>query len=86
MSTSTLAKPTGAPKNFETIRACMSIAFGPSETSAPTFSQAPVFTQSCEIESVLLPLLASMAVATSLESPELQRVVFRVCFFGAPLA
>ena len=42
MSTSTLAKPTEAPKNFEPIRVYMSTAFGSPETSATVFSQSCV--------------------------------------------
>merc|ERR1712066_640387 len=73
-------KPTDAPRNFAPIRESAPIARDTSCTSAPVFSQ------SCEIEFMLLTRWASMALATNLESSELQRLVVKILSRGTQLA
>merc|ERR1712111_331132 len=73
-------KPTEAPKNLDPIRESAPIARETSVTSAPVFSQ------SCEIEFMLLTRCASMALATNFDNSELQRLVVRIFSRGTQLA
>mmetsp|Transcript_65463 Transcript_65463/g.184340 ORF Transcript_65463/g.184340 Transcript_65463/m.184340 type:complete len:210 (+) Transcript_65463:334-963(+) len=73
-------KPMDAFKNFGPMRESVPIARDTSPISAPVRSQ------SLEMELMLLTRCASIALATSLESSELQRLVVRILSRGTQCA
>mmetsp|Transcript_28166 Transcript_28166/g.79999 ORF Transcript_28166/g.79999 Transcript_28166/m.79999 type:complete len:205 (+) Transcript_28166:1510-2124(+) len=73
-------KPTEAPKNFGPILESLPMA---RETSA---TSAPVFSQSWEMELMLLTRWASIALATNFDSSELHKFVVKILSRGTQFA